>query len=116
MLLLVGGYIKLTRIHDREARLGLGGAILKSTGMHWKSPCGKMFGVRVPRPIFLSKEPFTIKCPACSEIFDIKKYGGDGHDRAGQMEQDYHRHFKAKHAHEAATQAVVRIARKAAER
>jgi len=62
---------------------------------------GTIRALKPPRPIFLSKEPFIVKCPACSEIFDITKYSGSGaDDKAGQMERDYEKHFNANHADE----------------
>ena len=47
--------------------------------------------LKAPRPIFISKKPFIVKCPACDETFDITKYAGLGDDKAVKMERDYER-------------------------
>jgi len=67
-----------------------------------------------PNAKMISKKPFTIKCPACSETFCIDSYAGNtGEDRIIQMESAYEKHFNKVHAHEDASQAAARIVREA---
>jgi len=69
-----------------------------------------------PNAKMISKKPFTIKCPACSETFCIDSYAGNtGEDRIIQMESAYEKHFNKVHAHEDASQAAARIVREATE-
>ena len=53
--------------------------------------------MKSPPPKFISKKPFIISCPACSEKFDSTTYIG-GHERFEQMERDYEQHFVEKHS------------------
>jgi len=72
--------------------------------------------MKPPRPIFLSKKPFTIKCPACSMTFNIADYSASsGHERAGEVDRAYEMHFKEVHSKEDASQAAMRIVREATE-
>lgn len=70
--------------------------------------------MKPPDPVFFSKKPLTIKCPACSAKFVITSFtGGTTDERIANMQKDYEQHFISQHAREDASQAAVRIVREA---